>query len=157
MRPGTPHRLPRPGRDQRHALYAAAALALTACAGHIPPPHPTPQPSADVLSELASAALTADAHLDPADSLYLPGVEIIAEGRRRSAVPRFAGIEAQGQVVVGSTRVDMSGDFAWAVVEYRWLASGASTIREGRATLVFARTREGQRWRITHAHSSLVH
>jgi hypothetical protein len=116
-----------------------------------------PPPSADLVTELATAALTADARLDPADSLYLPDAEIIAEGRRRQGVPRFAGIDGAGQVVVGSIRVDMSEGFAWAVVEYRWLATGENTIREGRASLVFARTRAAGRWLIAHAHSSLVH
>lgn len=72
-------------------------------------------------------------------------------------MPRLAGIEARGHVVGGYTQVDMRGDFAWAVVEGRWLASGARTIQKGRAILVFARARDGRRWRITHAHSWLVH
>jgi len=109
---------------------------------------------ADQLTELATAALAADGRLESADSLYGAGAELLADGRRRSGVPRFAGVEKGGEVVVGSIRVDMKGSAAWASVEYRWLAQDRNLIREGRATLVFARMNPDGHWRIMHAHSS---
>lgn len=134
---------------------------LLACGSAAPPtrpvaPLPAGAPVADVLTELATAALAADARLDPVDSLFGPDAEVIADGHRRTAPPRFAGIEAGGQVVVGSSRVDVSGNFAWALLEYRWLAPGQNLIHEGRATLIFALASDGRHWRVMHAHSSLV-
>ena len=120
------------------------------------PPLPAESPAADLLTDLAIAALAADARLDPADSLFDPDAEVIADGRRRPVPPRFAGVEAGGQIVVGSSRVDVSRNFAWALLEYRWLAPGQNLIHEGKATLVFALGADGRSWRITHAHSSLV-
>ncbi len=119
-------------------------------------PLPAEPSVADLLTELATAALAADARLDPADSLFDPDAEVIADGHRRTVPPRFAGVETGGQIVIGSSRVDVSGNFAWALLEYRWLAPGQNLIREGKATLVFARGADGRSWRITHAHSSLV-
>jgi len=136
---------------------ALLALLTTGCGGRAAPVPPlVAPPAAELLAELASAALLADARLEQDDHLYAEEVEIIADGRRRSAAPRFAGIEPGGQVVVGSTRVDLRGGCAWALVEYHWLGTGENVIREGRATLVFARTADGQRWLVTHAHSSQI-
>jgi hypothetical protein len=112
--------------------------------------------TADQLTEMATAALAADGRLEPAETLYAAGAEVLAEGRRRIAVPRFAGVEAGGEVVVGSIRVDLAGSAAWASVEYRWLAQGQNLIREGRATLVLVQANSDGRWRIVHAHSSLA-
>lgn len=146
----------------RSTAGSLTVLLLLACGHAAPPsipaavPPPQAQPIADVLAEVATAALVADARLEPADSLYNPDVEVIADGRRRTVPPRFAGVEAGGQVVVGSSRVDVSGSFAWALLEYRWLAPGQNLIREGRVTMVFALAPDGWTWRITHAHSSLV-
>jgi hypothetical protein len=154
-----------PGRSAiRWTVPRIALLALLAlsagCGRPSPavPPAPTnfAAPVADLLAELATTALQADARLEPADSLYGPDVEIIAEGRRRTAPPRYAGIDTGGQIAVGSTRVDVTGNFAWALVEYRWLAPDQNLLREGRATFVFARAAGTGQWRITHAHSSTI-
>lgn len=110
---------------------------------------------ADQLGERATLALVADSRLERADSLYARDAEVIAQGQRRSAPPRFAGIEAGGEVAVGTTRVEVSGELAWTVVEYRWVATGRDLIREAHATLVFARQPDG-RWQVVHAHSSLL-
>lgn len=139
-----------------------AFLALTAGCHHpapVMPPAPAnfDVPVADRIAELATTALQADARLEPADSLYGPDVEIIADGQRRIAPPRYAGIDPGGQIAVGSTRVDVTGNFAWALVEYRWLAADQNLLREGRATFVFARAAGSGRWRIMHAHSSVMH
>jgi hypothetical protein len=142
--------------------WTAVSLALPLLAGCGTSPRgavagPSPALSAavaDQLAELATLALDLDARAQPAETLYAPGAEILAEGRRRSGVPRFAGVEAGGQAVVGSTRVDVIGSMAWALLEYRWLSPEQHMLREGRATLVFALDARG-RWRIVHAHSSL--
>ncbi len=134
------------------ALLSLALACAPRQAGVIPL---TASPAvADQLAEMATAALTADGRLEPAESLYAAGAEILADGRRRSGVPRFAGVEAGGEVVVGSLRVDVRGSAAWASVEYRWLAQDQNLIREARATLVFAQMSPDGRWRIMHAHSS---
>jgi hypothetical protein len=131
-------------------------LLLSACAGRHggAPGIPANPATADQLTELATAALVADGALQSVDSLYAPGAEILADGRRRSGVPRFAGVEGGGEVVVGSIRVDLTPAAAWTSVEYRWLAHDQNLIREGRATLVFTRSVGDGRWRISHAHSS---
>ncbi len=109
---------------------------------------------ADQLAEMATAALAADGRLEPAESLYAETVEFLADGRRRTGIPRFAGVEGGGDVVVGSIRVETTGSAAWASVEYRWLAEGQNLIREGWATFVFGRGMADGRWRIVQAHSS---
>jgi len=107
----------------------------------------------DHVAEIATEALEADARLDRADSLYLREAEIVAQGHRRIAPPRYAGISPGGQVVVSSTRVDLTGTVAWALIEYRWLAPNQNLLREGRATLILVMGTD-RHWRIVHAHSS---
>jgi ketosteroid isomerase-like protein len=137
-------------------------LLLAGCGrpGPATPPSPavTPQTAtvADRLAELAAGTLAADALIEQADTVFLPEADVIADGRRRNSAPRFAGVDPGGQVVVTSTRVDVAGNFAWALVEYRWMAPGQDRIREGRATLVFVSREGGAGWRIAAAHSSEV-
>lgn len=140
----------------------ALLLGIAGCtggraAGLAPPPSAAAvgHDLADQLGERATLALAADSHLERADSLYARDAEVIAQGQRRSAPPRFAGIEAGGEVAVGTTRVEVSGELAWTLVEYRWVALGRDLIREAHATLVFARQPDG-RWQVVHAHSSLL-
>jgi hypothetical protein len=140
----------------------ALILLLTGCGptGPAAPPSPTVTPQApgvaERLAELAAATLVADVLAEPNDTVFLPEADVIADGRRRNTAPRFAGVEPGGQVVVGSTRVDLAGTFAWALVEYRWMAPGQDRIREGRATLVFVPRAGGGGWLIAAAHSSEV-
>ena len=140
-------------------ISLSSALLLLGCgAAPIPRPSATlPSDDTDALEALASYALEADARMEEADSLFVPDAEIIAAGRRRSGAPRFAGIEAGGQVALGSIRVDQAGNFAWASFDYRWLAADQDRFHEGRATVVFSRvaTATGRGWRIAHIHSSL--
>jgi hypothetical protein len=137
----------------------ALLACLTACGPGRPavPPRPELPATADALTELATEALEADGRLETPANLYASGVEIVADGRRRSAAPRFAGVEAGGEVVVGSVRVDLVEPVAWASVEYRWLARDQNLIREGRATLLFTRTPGTGAWWVAHAHSSTDH
>lgn len=139
----------------------ALLLGIAGCtggraAGFAPPPMAAAAHDlADQLGERATLALVADSRLERADSLYARDAEVIAQGQRRPAPPRFAGIEAGGEVAVGTTRVEVSGELAWTVMEYRWVATGRDLIREAHATLVFARQPDG-RWQVVHAHSSLL-
>jgi len=88
------------------------------------------------------------------DTLYAVNAEIIANGHRRNGSPRFAGVGDRGRVVVGSTRVDVMGEFAWASVRYQWFSADENLITEGQATLVLLRQPGTSSWRIVHAHSS---
>ena len=140
-------------------ISLSSALLLLGC-GAAPIPRTSaapPSDDTDALEALATFALEADARMERTDSLFVPDAEIIAAGRRRSGAPRFAGIEAGGQVALGSIRVDQAGDFAWASFDYRWLAPDQNRFHEGRATVVFSRVAmaRGRGWRIAHIHSSL--
>ena len=55
---------------------------------------------------------------------------------------------------MGSTRVDLVGEFAWAVLRYQWLSADENIINEGQATLVLLRQPGTRSWRVVHAHSS---
>lgn len=132
------------------------ALGTMGCAGR-PATPPAAMPGAvelaDEIADRAAHAITADARLDRADSLYSSDAELIADGARRLIPPRYAGVSDAGQVSIGSSRVEVAGAFAWVLVEYRWFSAGQDRIREARATILFSRQADG-RWRITHAHSS---
>jgi ketosteroid isomerase-like protein len=145
----------------RWTTGSVGLLLLMGCGRAGPATPPTPavpdqaSGAADRLTELATATLAGDVLADQSDTLFLPEADVIADGRRRTSAPRFAGVESGGQVVIASTRVDFAGRFAWALVEYRWIAPGEDRIREGRATLVFVLRGDGG-WRIATAHSSEV-
>ncbi|HEX9165133.1 MAG TPA: hypothetical protein VF862_04445, partial [Gemmatimonadales bacterium] len=110
-------------------------------------------PADDRVSEVVTAAFEADARLEQADSLYQQEAEVIANGERRFAPPRFAGIEPGGAIAVASTRVEFRGGLAWSLVEYRWISTAAGRAVEGRATFILEPDGLGS-WRIRHAHSS---
>lgn len=138
----------------RSALWLL--LVSAACAGTRPaPPATVPRAAelADALVERAALALASDARMERADTLYAGEAEIIADGARRAAPPRFAGIAGAGQVSVGSSRVEVAGSLAWVLMEYRWLSAAEGRASEAHVTMVFARQADGQ-WRISHAHSS---
>lgn len=131
-------------------------LVSAACAGNRPaPPAGAPRAVelADAIAERAALALAADARLERADSLYAGDAEIIADGARRTAPPRFAGIATAGQVSVGSSRVEVAGSFAWVLMAYRWLSAAEDRASEAQVTMLFSQQTDGQ-WRISHAHSS---
>jgi hypothetical protein len=111
---------------------------------------------ADSLSDIITAALRADARDELADSLYAEGALIVANGEHRASTPRYAGIGIGGEVNVASSRIDVSGGFAWGYVEYHWLRTRDNRAEEGRATILLAPTPEGHHWRIVHTHSSTV-
>jgi hypothetical protein len=98
-------------------------------------------------------ALRADARMERADTLYDPSAVIVADGERRAGVPRYAGVTANGQVVVGSSQVEVSRTFAWAYLEYRWLAPDQNLARVARLTVLLVPNRAGS-YKILQAHSS---
>lgn len=128
------------------------------CSGGSPPPGgPVPLTALvsadDRVSEVINAALEADARLDPADSLYQPDADVVANGTRRFVPPRFAGVEPGGAVAVASARIELRAGLAWATVEYRWMSTVEGRASEGRATVILTPGDAGG-WRIRHAHSS---
>lgn len=107
------------------------------------------------LLDLISAALAADARLEPASPLYAEGATVVANGEARHLPPRYAGLMPGGEVSVGTVRTEVRPGVAWATVEYRWVSAAEGTAREGMATFVLVPAGAGGAgWRILHAHSS---
>ncbi len=147
----------------RADLHLVLGLWITACgASPQPTAAPSPRPGAataamaDPILDVINEALRADARSERAESLYAPGVLIIADGQPRAGLPRYAGITSGGQVAVASSRIDLGRSFAWGYVEYRWFSTQENEAREGRATLVLAPAQGRPGWWIVHAHSSTV-
>lgn len=107
------------------------------------------------LMNLISAALAADARLEPATPLYAEGATAIANGEVRHFPPRYAGLTPGGEIGITSSRVEVRQNVAWAFVEYRWISTAEGSAREGVASFVLVpATGGGVGWRILHAHSS---
>ncbi len=107
------------------------------------------------LMNLVTAALGADARLEPATPLYAEGATLIANGEVRHFPPRYAGLAPGGEVGITSSRVEFRQDVAWAFVEYRWISTAEASAREGVVSFVLVpATGGGVGWRILHAHSS---
>lgn len=134
---------------------AVAGGLVVACArGPITQPvAPTPveQPA---VRQTITTALTADAAMDDADSLYIIGAIVVADGRTRQGAPRFAGVRAGGRTTVTGVALEITPYLAWASVDYRWSSRDGAIVVVGRATFVLERF--GGAWRIKHAHSSSV-
>ncbi|HWP37556.1 MAG TPA: nuclear transport factor 2 family protein [Gemmatimonadales bacterium] len=135
---------------------AAAALIVACASGGCTRAAPVPATGPTTLEtgavrDVIAAALAADAAMQDADSLYLVGASVIADGQTRIGPPRFAGIRSRGRANISASAIEITGVLAWASVEYRWggEAGGAGV---GRATLVLERL--GGAWRIKHVHSS---
>jgi hypothetical protein len=99
-------------------------------------------------------ALQADAAARYADTLYAIGASVVADGLRRNAPFRFAGIGADGSLLVSNMTLEITPILAWATADYRWLTPEGELGASGRATFVLERL--AGRWRIKHAHSSAV-
>jgi hypothetical protein len=104
--------------------------------------------------DVITGALAADAAREDADSLYLIGAIVVADGRSRSGAPRFAGVRTGGRATITGSALEITPYLAWASVDYRWTAGEGGTVVVGRATFVLERM--GGTWRIKHAHSSAV-
>jgi len=99
------------------------------------------------------AALDADRQFLTVDSLWDPEATVVADGSLRYAPPRFAGIEAGGEVAITSSRLEVRQSLVWVYFDYRWISMKEGTAREGKATVLLT-PRERGGWRIIHLHSS---
>lgn len=134
----------------------AALLLLAGCA---PRAAPAPLLPSTVLENeqvrrTMTAALQADAAGTPADSLYLIGAIVIADGLAVRTPPRFAGIRSGGTVNVTGTTLEVTPYLAWGVLDYQWSPPERGRSAFGRATFVLERA--GGSWRIKHLHSSAL-
>lgn len=113
------------------------------------------QPADESLLDLITAALAADARLEPAGLLYAEQATAVANGESRQLPPRYAGLRPGGDVSIVTSRIEVRDRLAWALVEYRWVSTTEGSAREGVATFVLVPAeRGGAGWRILHAHSS---
>lgn len=141
------------------ALLAGLALALAGCAGSrasISTTHFVVEVSPEEgLLDLITAVMRADARLEPATPLYAEGATTIANGEPRHFPPRYAGLAPGGDVSIISSRVELRGSVAWALVDYQWISTTEGAVREGVASfLMVPAAPGGVGWRILHAHSS---
>lgn len=100
-------------------------------------------------------ALTLDAAGDRrADTLYTSDALVVGNARVRLAAPRFAGITSasDGRVMITAANATLTGRWAWAFVDYRWVNQAERRGEVGRATFICER--RGDSWKIVHAHSS---
>ncbi len=90
------------------AAEVLLALAATACggAGQVRAPAPSYSPGVieEPITAVLTAALDADQRLQSADSLWDPEATVIANGERRTGPPRFAGVEAGGELAISGRR-----------------------------------------------------
>ncbi len=140
------------------AAEVLLALAATACggAGQVRAPAPSYSPGVieEPITAVLTAALDADQRLQSADSLWDPEATVIANGERRTGPPRFAGVEAGGELAISSSRLEVRQSLVWVYLEYRWLSLTNGTAREGKATVLLTPRTDGAGWRIVHLHSS---
>jgi hypothetical protein len=140
------------------AADALLALALAGCRGAGAVRSPSPAYSPGVIEEpvtaVITAALDADRRLESVDSLWAPDATVIANGELRTAPPRFAGVEAGGEVAISSSRLEVRQSLVWVYLEYRWLSMTGGLAREGKATVLLTPRPDGSGWRIVHLHSS---
>lgn len=141
-------------------LCGAGAALLAACAAGGGPRLTAAAGTPDDIQTLVRLALTLDAAGDrAADTLYAGDALVVGNARVRFAAPRFAGVSHGGRIAVAAATVTVEGRFAWAMVDYRWVSSGAERAEAGRASFICERRlgRDGQAgssWKIVHAHSS---
>ena len=137
------------------AAIAAVTVLLAACAGQNQPAILTTTAMSDqAVRSIVRAALEADASGAPADTLYMLGATIVADGRVRVVNPRFAGIQRGGQISITGLQAEIASGLAWAITDYRWIANDRHTGAIGRATLILETLGSG--WKIKHVHSSSI-
>ena len=130
---------------------------VSACAKPLSAPPPSilsPGVVEEPITAVLMAALDADRRMTTADSLWDPDAAVISNGELRYAPPRFAGIEAGGQVAITSSRLEVRQTLVWVYLEYRWLSVSDGVAREGKATVLLTPRSAGGGWRIVHLHSS---
>jgi hypothetical protein len=115
----------------------------------------TPGTVEEPVTAVLVAALEADGRFQPADSLWDPEATVVANGTLRYAPPRFAGIDAGGEVAITSSRLEVRQNLVLMYFEYRWISVKEGMARDGKATALLLARPEGG-WRIVHLHSSTV-
>jgi hypothetical protein len=142
------------------AVLALGALALAGCTSR-PMVLRTPILSATVSDDVPAirAAVTAfvlgEARGDQdVDTLLASGADFIVTGTAAANRPRLAGVPGAGTGSVGELRIQVAGDYAWAVANYGWVGENPAGGEVGRATFILQRLPAG--WRIHHVHSSHV-
>jgi hypothetical protein len=150
----------RAARRRAAAVLAFGALALAGCAGR-PVATRTPILSATVSDDVPAirAAVTAfvlgEARGEQGvDTLLASGADFIVTGTAAANRPRLAGVPGAGTGSVGELRIQVAGDFAWAIANYRWVGENPAGAEVGLATFILRRLPAG--WRIHHVHSSHV-
>ena len=114
----------------------------------------TPAPLDDQsVRAVIRGALAADARGESADSLYVIGASVIANGRPRLAPPRYAGTGSGGQIAVNSILSEITPGLAWVAVRYEWV--GPNGVAEP-AYATFVLEPLAGNWRIKHVHSSTM-
>lgn len=141
-------------RPRPRPLSLGLLLACWACARN---PEPITVASASMLERdqvrgVMDAALRASAAGQPADSLYLVGATVVADGVSGPAPARFAGVGAFGVATLSAATIEITPYFAWGILEYRWMPTTGGQPAYGRATFVLERV--GGSWRIKHLHTS---
>lgn len=135
---------------------ASLSLLLAGCGHAQAAPAPVLSPGAveEPVTAVLTAALDADRRMATADSLWDADAAVIANGELRYAPPRFAGIEAGGEVAITSSRLEVRQSLVWVYLEYRWLSVKDGLARDGKATVLLTPHGGGAGWRIVHVHSS---
>jgi hypothetical protein len=142
------------------AALALGALALAGCANR-PVATRTQILSATVADDVPAirAAVTAfvlgEARGEQGvDTLLASGADFIVTGTPVANRPRLAGVPGAGTGSVGELRIQVAGDYAWAVVNYGWVGENPADAEVAFATFILQRLPAG--WRIHHVHSSHV-
>ena len=120
------------------------------------PPSPAPLSPGVVEESITSvllAALDADRRFLTVDSLWDPEASVVADGSPRYAPPRFAGIEAGGEVAITGSRLEVRQSLVWVAFDYRWISIRDGVAREAKATALLT-PRDAGGWRIIHLHTS---
>jgi hypothetical protein len=118
-------------------------------------PAPADADLADAAGDFITASLQADARQENADTMYLRGTIVIADGHRRETPPRYAGVEAGGAVAIGGMQVAVRDRLIWAIVDYRWYSTADNLARQAQATVLLSPPDGTRGFRIIHLHSSI--
>jgi hypothetical protein len=139
-------------RSRRWLVLLAAGCGHPQAAA--PAPVLTPGGVDEPVTAVITAALDADSRMATADSLWDSDATVIANGELRYAPPRFAGIEAGGEVAITSSRLEVRQTLVWVYFEYRWLSVKEGLARDAKATVLLTPRSGGAGWKIVHLHSS---
>jgi outer membrane murein-binding lipoprotein Lpp len=150
----------RAARRRTAAALALGALALAGCASR-PMASRTPTLSATVSDDVPAVRAAVTAFVlgeargeQTVDTLLASGADFIVTGTAATNRPRLAGVPGVGTGSVGELRIQVAGDYAWAIANYSWVGENPAGGEVGRATFILQRLPAG--WRIHHVHSSHV-